>query len=107
MRCVGVGYLCTVMAGTQLCKCVWNNVGVNLMLLVIRPPQRAAFNFWIPQWRWLHKLGRRMGFIPLMFSGIWGIPYAMPAPTPLNLVVGKPIVVPKMEGEDRSCAWSV
>ena len=29
--------------------------------------------------------------------GIWGIPYAMPAPTPLNLVVGAPIVVPKME----------
>jgi hypothetical protein len=74
------------------------------MLPVIRPPQRAAFNFWIPQWRWLHKLGRRMGFIPLMFSGIWGIPYAMPAPTPLNLVVGKPIVVPKMEGECRRCA---
>jgi hypothetical protein len=81
-------------------------VGVNSTLPAIRPLQRAAFNFWIPQWRWLHKLGRRMGFIPLMFSGIWGIPYAMPAPTPLNLVVGKPIVVPKMEGEDRFCAWS-
>jgi hypothetical protein len=62
------------------------------------PLQRAAFNFWIPQWRWLHKLGRRIGFIPLMFSGLWGIPYAMPGPTPLNLVVGAPIVVPKMEG---------
>lgn len=61
--------------------------------------QRAAFNFWIPQWRWLHKLGRRLGFIPLMFSGLWGIPYAMPAPTQLNLVVGEPIPVPKMEGE--------
>jgi hypothetical protein len=33
-----------------------------------------------------------------MFSGLWGIPYAMPGPTPLNLVVGAPIVVPKMEG---------
>ena len=33
-----------------------------------------------------------------MFSGLFGIPYAQPRPTPLNLVVGKPIVVPKMEG---------
>jgi hypothetical protein len=60
--------------------------------------QRNAFNYWIPQWRWLHKLGRKIGFIPLMFSGIFGLPYAMPAPTPLTLVVGAPIVVPKMEG---------
>lgn len=37
-----------------------------------------------------------------MFSGIWGIPYAMPAPTPLNLVVGAPIMVPKMEGKGLS-----
>lgn len=46
--------------------------------------------------------GRKIGFIPLMFSGIFGLPYAMPAPTPLNLVVGAPILVPKMEGEQCS-----
>jgi hypothetical protein len=73
-------------------------LSLSLLLLYLISWQRSAFRFWIPQWKWLQRFGRKIGFIPLMFSGIWGIPYAMPGPTPLNVVVAKPILVPKMTG---------
>jgi hypothetical protein len=43
--------------------------------------------------------GRKVGFIPLIFFGAGGIPFAQPKSSPLTVVVGKPIHVPKL-GKD-------
>lgn len=58
--------------------------------------QRKVYSFWIPQWKWLHTLGRKIGFIPLIFFGIFNIPFAQPKPNPITLVMGNPIKVPKL-----------
>jgi hypothetical protein len=33
----------------------------------------------------------------MIFYGLWGIPYAMPKPCPLTVVVSSPIIIPKIE----------
>lgn len=77
--------------------------------------QRHAFGFYVPKWRILHKigkvlllnrlqysvfvmLGRKMGFIPAMITGIFNIPFAQPKSEALQVIVGKPIPIPKAEG---------
>jgi hypothetical protein len=42
----------------------------------------------------LHSLGRRIGFVPMLFFGLGGVPFGMPRPCPLTVVVGKPIQCP-------------
>lgn len=61
--------------------------------------QRQMYSFWVPSFKWVHSLGRKIGFVPMIFAGIFGIPYSQPKPTPLSLIVGKPIPVPKVEGD--------
>lgn len=62
--------------------------------------QRRCFDFWIPQWPWIQRLGKKIGFIPLIIFGVFGIPFAIPKPVPMVMVIGKPIPVPKMTTED-------
>lgn len=61
--------------------------------------QRKVWDFWVPPFKWLHKLGRKMGFIPLVFFGIGGIPLAQAKSLPIDIVLAKPIKVAKV-GED-------
>jgi hypothetical protein len=42
-------------------------------------------------------MGRKQGFIPLVFFGVGGIPFAQAKSVPVNVVVGKPIKVAKIE----------
>lgn len=58
--------------------------------------QRNTYDYIVPQWKWLHTLGRKVGFIPLVFFGAGGIPFGQPHSCPLNMVVGKPVYVPKL-----------
>lgn len=62
--------------------------------------QRHTVDFYSPEVPWLHRLGRRLGFIPLMFFGLFGIPIGPPKPAPLTMVVGMPIPVRKMTKEE-------
>lgn len=62
--------------------------------------QRPAFDFYVPRWKLLHTLGRKLGFIPLLFSGAFGIPFAPPKSVPMVFVMGKPIHVPHMTADD-------
>lgn len=39
-------------------------------------------------------ISRRIGFAPLLFRGAGGVPFAPPAPTPIDVVVGAPIPCP-------------
>lgn len=58
---------------------------------------RQTYNCWIPKISWISKLGKVLGYIPIFFFGIWGIPFAPACPCQLNVVVGNPIVIPKTE----------
>ncbi len=58
--------------------------------------QRKILDFYAPNYPWLHQLGRRLGFIPLIFFGLFGIPIGPPKPGQLTMVVGTPIPVRKM-----------
>ncbi len=59
-----------------------------------------TYSIWKPpKYDWLVKLGSKIGFFPMVFFGLWGIPFAQAKPTPLVLIVGKPIIVPKLESD--------
>ena len=59
--------------------------------------QRRAYSYIIPSNSFVHWIGRKVGFIPLMFFGLFNIPLFIPKPRQLNVVVAAPIPVPKME----------
>lgn len=47
-------------------------------------------------------LSRQMGFVPVLFTGRFGIPFGIPKATKIHVVIGKPILIPKLEEEDSS-----
>jgi hypothetical protein len=57
---------------------------------------RQTWHYHLPQWPWLHSIGRKVGFIPLLFFGVGGIPFGPPKPCPLTVVLAKPVQVPKL-----------
>jgi len=59
--------------------------------------QRGTWSFRILRSSLAQWVGRKLGFAPMVFFGLGGIPYAIPKPTPLTVVVGKPIPIPKHE----------
>jgi len=62
--------------------------------------QRKVYDFWVPNWPWLHKFGRKIGFLPILIQGYMGIPFGIPKQVPLSMVVGKPIPVRKMTADE-------
>lgn len=64
--------------------------------------QRNCFRYWVPQIPWIHRLGRKIGFIPLLFTGLFYIPFGPPLPCALNVVTGLPISVPKLSKDCQS-----
>ena len=58
--------------------------------------QRKTWDYFVPQWPWLHSMGRKVGFIPLIFFGVGGIPFSPPKSCPLTMVIAKPVNVPKL-----------
>jgi hypothetical protein len=59
--------------------------------------QRYAWDFFVPEASWVHSIGRKIGFIPMMFTGLWGLPMGPPKQVPLTVVLGAPIAVPHLE----------
>lgn len=59
--------------------------------------QRDVFGFYIPNNPIMHWVGRRIGFLPMMYFGVLNAPYGIPKPRPLTVVIGSPIDIPKME----------
>lgn len=66
--------------------------------------QRPTYDFLVPNIPLLHKLGRKVGFIPLFFTGVFGIPFgppkSPPPSAPLVFVMGKPLYVPHIASDD-------
>lgn len=58
---------------------------------------RQIYSFWIPPLgQLMDLLSHTLGMAPMVFFGCWGIPFGLPKPRQLNVVVGAPISVPKL-----------
>jgi hypothetical protein len=58
---------------------------------------RKTYDQYIPTNQFIVWVGRKIGFFPMIFLGLGGIPYGQAKPCPLSLVLGTPIIVPKIE----------
>ena len=54
----------------------------------------GCYGYWLPQGKWFAKLARLLGFVPLLFWGRFGIPFGIPIPKKIHVVVGSPIKIP-------------
>lgn len=54
------------------------------------------FDYVIPNSPIVKKMGRRMGFLPIYFSGLWGTPFGPAKSSPITVCIGKPIKVVKI-----------
>lgn len=59
--------------------------------------QRDAYSFWIPRTTWMRKLSSKLQFSPMVYFGIFNLPFSQPRPVHVNVVVGTPIKVEKNE----------
>lgn len=56
----------------------------------------GTFDCWLPRAQWMKDFGRKIGFLPLVFFGLWGLPYSPGKPVDYTLVVGEPIRLPHL-----------
>ena len=52
------------------------------------------YSFWKFEHKLLLPLARKIGFYPMIFFGLGGIPFAQAVPAPLTVIVGKPLKMP-------------
>lgn len=64
----------------------------------------GSYAYHVPRGETILRLSRIMGFLPVLFWGRWGVPFGIPRPQQITVVVGKPIEVPclgdSIRGED-------
>lgn len=53
-----------------------------------------SYNSFVPRGKLMSKIARKIGFVPVVFLGRFGIPYGIPKPTQITVVVGEPIEIP-------------
>uniref|UniRef100_A0A7S2XL44 Acyltransferase n=1 Tax=Attheya septentrionalis TaxID=420275 RepID=A0A7S2XL44_9STRA len=58
-----------------------------------------SYDYWIPPG--LSNVSRKMGFVPVLFTGRFGIPFGIPKPTKIHVVIGRPIMIPKITDDDQ------
>lgn len=54
------------------------------------------YSFWKFENDLLMPVARKMGFYPMMFFGLGGVPFAQAKPSPITVVVGKPLKFPQI-----------
>ena len=57
--------------------------------------QRKLYDFYVPNIPVVHRFCRKIGFVPLIFSGVFSIPFGPPKPSPITVVIGASISIPK------------
>ena len=62
----------------------------------------GSYAYYIPRGDLINKIFRAIGFIPLFFLGRFSIPFGIPRPNQIHVVVGKPIHCPQL-GEHVTC----
>ena len=58
---------------------------------------RKTFNFWIPKNKVLTDIGRYFGVLPMVFFGVWNLPFSPGKPVDYINLIGSPIKIPKIE----------
>lgn len=53
-----------------------------------------AYDYYVFDNEFVNFLARKIGFFPMIFFGLYGIPFGQAKPCPLTIVIGKPISVP-------------
>jgi 1-acyl-sn-glycerol-3-phosphate acyltransferase len=56
-----------------------------------------AYDCWIISHPVLLTIARKIGFFPMLFTGLFGVPFGQPKPCPLCSIIGKPIYFPYVE----------
>ena len=63
----------------------------------------GSYKFFMPpaiyRSKYMVKVTKMLGFLPVIYFGRFGIPYGIPLPNVTNVVIDKPIFVEKVEGE--------
>eukprot|EP00850_Spirogloea_muscicola_P010374 SM000061S19201 [mRNA] locus=s61:73462:73969:- [translate_table: standard] len=59
--------------------------------------QRDVYHYWRPAGAWHQRIAKAIHFAPMLFWGVLGSP--VPLPRPLVVVIGRPIPMPKCDGE--------
>ena len=55
------------------------------------------YSFWKFENDFLMPVARKIGFYPMMFFGLGGIPFSQAKPSPITVVVGKPLKMPQIK----------
>lgn len=64
----------------------------------------GSYGYWFLRGRMVEKLSRSTGFVPLLFWGRWFIPYGIPNPKKIHVVIGPAIDMPtKGENVTQEC----
>ena len=53
----------------------------------------GSYGYWIPKGRFVEKLSRTLGAVPLVFWGRFFIPFGIPNPRKINVVIGPGVCV--------------
>ncbi|KAL7522565.1 hypothetical protein ACHAWX_007578 [Stephanocyclus meneghinianus] len=61
----------------------------------------GSYGYWLPKGRWMELYARYIGYFPLVFWGRWFIPYGIPYPKKIQVVIGSAIDIPCL-GSDVS-----
>eukprot|EP00956_Cyclotella_meneghiniana_P013990 scaffold20678_cov69-Cyclotella_meneghiniana.AAC.4 len=61
----------------------------------------GSYGYWFPKHPYIEKLARTIGFLPLIFWGRWFIPFGIPNPRRISVVIGPAIDVPKIDETDQ------
>ena len=64
--------------------------------------QRKSYTSWVPKNKFIINIGRKIGFMPLLFFGLWGLPFAPALPVDYTVVVGTSIKLPKIADPSHS-----
>ena len=56
----------------------------------------GSFAYYIPRGETISKLARRIGFLPVIYMGRFFIPFGIPRPQQIHVVIGKPIHLPAL-----------
>ena len=59
-----------------------------------------SYRCWVPKSETFVWLGRKLGGLPILFLGLWNIPFFIPKPEPVTVVMGTPIFVPQINPDD-------
>ena len=54
----------------------------------------GSYAYLIPKGSIMEKITSLVGFVPMIFFGRWGVPFGIPRPQKIHVVIGKPIYVP-------------